>query len=85
MSKTKKIPKIICESDSDSDSDFEYEYVIKKKDNEKENSKDEKEEVKKSFGIVNLGGNFLLNIGPNDKGDIIEEEINTIKYLSSKI
>jgi alpha-L-fucosidase len=34
--------------------------------------------------VVDLGGDFLINIGPDENGDIIENEKNAIQYLSSK-
>jgi alpha-L-fucosidase len=35
--------------------------------------------------ILKLGGNFLVNIGPNSNGDIIQNEAEAIEYLSSNI
>jgi alpha-L-fucosidase len=35
--------------------------------------------------IVELGGELLINIGPDSDGNIIKDEVNAIEYLSSNI
>ena len=35
--------------------------------------------------ITDLGGELLLNIGPNQNGDIIDEELSVLKYLREKL
>jgi alpha-L-fucosidase len=35
--------------------------------------------------VKDLGGDFLINIGPDENGDIIENEMKAIEYLESKV
>jgi alpha-L-fucosidase len=35
--------------------------------------------------VLDLNGEFLINIGPDNNGDIIENEIQAIQYLSDRM